>query len=240
MNDLSAIAGPLARQPAPSEDIRKAAREMEALFAYEMLKAMHAGASLAGGGLGGETYMTLFELELSRIMAERGLGLSGTLEKGLGALGSAAGRNPGAAPAAVPANGRSSSAEVSVVEDGVVSSGYGLRQDPFTGAVKFHHGLDIAAPANAEVRPILAGIVEFSGERKGYGNVVVIDHGNGLKSTYAHNQVNLVQKGDRVEPATAISRVGTTGRSTGPHVHLEVELDGERLDPRGVLAAQRA
>jgi len=80
------------------------------------------------------------------------------------------------------------------------------------------------------------GTVTFSGEQAGYGNVVIIDHGDGFVSKYAHNAANLVSADDPVSPETVIATVGSTGRSTGPHVHFEVSYQGEKVNPRTLLA----
>ncbi len=109
---------------------------------------------------------------------------------------------------------------------------------PFSGELKFHHGLDIPAPAGTNVHPVRPGTVLFSGQQRGYGNVVIIDHGDGFTSKYAHNQENLVQEGEKVDSASVIARVGSTGKSTGSHVHFEVAYRGRDVDP-GMLLAHR-
>ncbi|NTW58383.1 MAG: peptidoglycan DD-metalloendopeptidase family protein [Nitrospirae bacterium] len=213
------------------EAVKKAAREMESLFAYEMIKAMRAttGES-AKSGLGNDTYLTMFDLELSKLFAERGLGLQDMFAKGLSAASNKAKSGQlesvsGELKAILPEEGRIG-----------ISSDFGPRKDPISGERKFHHGLDIPAPAGTGIHPVKPGTVQFSGEQAGYGNVVVIDHGDGFVSKYAHNQANLVNTGERVSPATAIATVGSTGRSTGPHVHFEVAYQGEKVDPRALLA----
>jgi murein DD-endopeptidase MepM/ murein hydrolase activator NlpD len=115
--------------------------------------------------------------------------------------------------------------------DGVVTSGFGRRSDPFHGKHSFHKGLDIAAPSGTPIQPIRSGTVVSAGPRGGYGNVVVLDHGNGTTSMYAHCKDIKVQPGQRVEPGQIIATVGSTGRSTGPHLHLEVHQDGQAVDP---------
>jgi murein DD-endopeptidase MepM/ murein hydrolase activator NlpD len=121
-------------------------------------------------------------------------------------------------------------------EGGRVSSSFGFRKDPFTGAVKFHHGVDIAAAEGTEVYPAKSGEVVFSGFRPGYGNLVEVDHGDGLVTRYAHNRANRVAAGDRVGPDTVIAEVGSTGRSTGPHLHFEVQYEGRKIPPQAVFA----
>ncbi|MBE0569714.1 MAG: M23 family metallopeptidase [Deltaproteobacteria bacterium] len=123
-----------------------------------------------------------------------------------------------------------------VRDGGRISSGFGYRKDPFTGADKFHHGMDIAAPEGTPVYPVKGGEVTFSGYQQGYGNVVVIDHGDGFVTKYGHNRANRVAVGDRVDTGKAIAEVGSTGRSTGPHVHFEVQYEGKKINPQTVFA----
>lgn len=113
---------------------------------------------------------------------------------------------------------------------GVFTSGYGPRGN------EFHHGLDIAAEEGDKIFPVRGGIVEFSGWLNYiYGNAVIVDHGNGIKSLYAHNSENLVEEGDKVGTSTALARIGSSGRTTGPHLHLEIRVDGQTVDPKQFL-----
>ena len=117
-------------------------------------------------------------------------------------------------------------------EAAIISSDYGLRRDPFTGKQKFHHGLDISAPTGTDIYPIRNGNVIYSGKQSGYGNVVIIDHGNGLMSKYAHNKINFVKVGDHVDTHMIIAQVVSSGRDTGPHLHLEIrDKDNKSIDP---------
>jgi len=116
-----------------------------------------------------------------------------------------------------------------------VSSGYGMRPDPFTGRLAFHDGIDLAAPAGTAIRPVSAGTVTFSGWKAGYGRTVVVRHADGTESSYSHASSTCVNAGDRVTEKTMIARVGTTGRSTGPHLHFQVSKDGKNIDPEEVF-----
>jgi murein DD-endopeptidase MepM/ murein hydrolase activator NlpD len=109
---------------------------------------------------------------------------------------------------------------------GPITSFVGLRHDPFDGTLRFHNGVDIAIPEGTPVKPIAAGYVIFSGNRGGYGNMVVIEHPDGMRTIYAHNSVNMVSAGEEVGSDTVISLSGSTGRSTGPHLHFEAWKDG--------------
>jgi murein DD-endopeptidase MepM/ murein hydrolase activator NlpD len=120
---------------------------------------------------------------------------------------------------------------------GVISSHFGMRRHPIYGDDRFHAGVDIAAPVGTEVHPIRKGKVVFSGEQSGYGNVVIIEHSDGLISKYAHNKTNLVKEGEQVDTNTIIAHVGHTGNSTGPHLHLEIHNREGFVDPVRLLAS---
>jgi len=117
------------------------------------------------------------------------------------------------------------------VMQGWISSYFGHRADPFTGRSAFHRGLDFAGPAGAEVVAVASGVVTYSKDRFGYGKCVEINHGNGYVTRYAHNQRVLVQAGDTVQKGQPIALIGSTGRSTGPHLHFEVLKQGRSVDP---------
>jgi murein DD-endopeptidase MepM/ murein hydrolase activator NlpD len=117
------------------------------------------------------------------------------------------------------------------VMQGWISSYFGHRADPFTGRSAFHRGLDFAGPAGAEVVAVASGVVTYSKERFGYGKCVEINHGNGYVTRYAHTQRVLVQAGDTVQKGQPIALIGSTGRSTGPHLHFEVLKQGRAVDP---------
>jgi murein DD-endopeptidase MepM/ murein hydrolase activator NlpD len=117
------------------------------------------------------------------------------------------------------------------VREGYISSYFGERMDPFNGEDAFHKGVDFASDAGADVLAVASGIVTWAGPREGYGNLVEINHGNGYVTRYAHAARTLVSVGDQVERGQAVAVVGSTGRSTGPHVHFEVVKDGRQIDP---------
>jgi len=117
------------------------------------------------------------------------------------------------------------------VTAGYVSSRFGTRTDPFTGRHAFHKGIDFAGREGAEVVAVASGVVIWSGDRYGYGQLVEINHGNGYVTRYAHNVDNLVAVGDTVRRGQVIARMGDTGRATGPNLHFEVLLNGRPVDP---------
>jgi len=114
---------------------------------------------------------------------------------------------------------------------GFISSYYGERQDPFTGHEAHHRGIDFAGDAGSEVVAVAAGIVTWAGPRSGFGHLVEINHGNGYVTRYAHNQRGLVDVGQTVTRGEPVALMGSTGRSTGPHVHFEVLKDGRQVNP---------
>lgn len=114
---------------------------------------------------------------------------------------------------------------------GWVTSAFGQREDPFTGERIMHLGLDVAAPEGAMVRAPARGLIIHAGERGAYGNMIAIDHGRGIVTHYAHLSVLRVKVGDQVERAQHIGSVGNTGRSTGPHLHYEVRVNGVPVNP---------
>ena len=117
------------------------------------------------------------------------------------------------------------------VSAGYISSRFGNRTDPFTGRAAFHKGIDFAGREGAEVIAVASGVVIFSGDRYGYGQMVEVNHGNGYVTRYAHNAENLVAVGDTVKRGRVISVMGSTGRATGPYLHFEVLRNGRVVDP---------
>jgi murein DD-endopeptidase MepM/ murein hydrolase activator NlpD len=116
-----------------------------------------------------------------------------------------------------------------------VTSGFGMRHDPLHGELRRHDGVDIAAPVGTPIRAPKDGVVRFAGDRGGYGNVVYLDHGDGTESRYAHCDAIAVRAGQVVRSGDVIASVGSTGRSTGPHLHLELRANGAALDPSSLV-----
>ena len=121
-----------------------------------------------------------------------------------------------------------------------ISSVFGNRKDPFTGRLAFHPGIDFAAPQGTTVLSAGAGTVSFVGQISGYGNAIEILHPSGVISLYGHLSAFIVQQGDKVDTGTPIGRVGSTGRSTGPHLHFEVRRADASVNPAPYLSAGRA
>ena len=124
------------------------------------------------------------------------------------------------------------------VKAGHISSRYGMRKDPFTGKRTMHRGIDIAARKGTSVYPVGKGKVVFSGRKSGFGNMVEIEHSRTVISRYSHLEKSLVKKGQIVKTTDVIGHVGSTGRSTGPHLHLEIAFNGETANPREFLSRE--
>jgi murein DD-endopeptidase MepM/ murein hydrolase activator NlpD len=124
------------------------------------------------------------------------------------------------------------------VESGWISSGYGRRSDPITGKRTLHEGVDFAGKSGSDILAVASGVVVFAGEKSGYGRLVEIDHGNGLSTRYGHNSKLLVQEGEVVKQGQTIALLGSTGRSTGPHVHFEVLRGGRHVNPARYLRSK--
>ena len=114
---------------------------------------------------------------------------------------------------------------------GLITAGYGYRVSPFTGQREMHEGLDIAAPHRTPIAATADGVVSFAGPLAAFGNVVFINHGHGFTTFYAHTSSIRVKEGKSVKRGDVIAHVGTSGRTTGPHVHYEVQLNGTTVNP---------
>jgi murein DD-endopeptidase MepM/ murein hydrolase activator NlpD len=126
-----------------------------------------------------------------------------------------------------------------LVGDATLSSPFGYRSDPFLGRPALHPGVDMVQPYGSEIKATAIGRVTHAGPMGGYGNCVEIDHGNGIATRYGHMSEVLVEEGQTVEIGETLGRIGSTGRSTGAHLHYEVRVDGEAVDPERFLNAAR-
>lgn len=126
------------------------------------------------------------------------------------------------------------------VKKGWMSSKYGRRSDPFTGKSSWHAGVDFAGKYGSKVVAVASGVVTWSGKKKGFGLLIEISHGNGYLTRYAHNSDSLVKVGETVEKGSVIAKMGSSGRSTGPHVHFEVLRGNRVVNPAGYIKSVSA
>ncbi len=206
-----------------SQDDQDALRQFEGMLLKMMLKELRQ--TMGGEGLFGREgamYQDWFDDEITqRISTGKGMGLSDRLDLG-GLQHVTPMPSPDGLQAVFPV-------------DGKVSSRFGERVDPLSGHRRDHDGLDIAAAEGSPIRAVRAGTVTFAGSRGSYGNLVIVDHGDGLQTRYAHCKSVGVQAGDSVAAGSVVASVGSSGRSTGPHLHLEVRQDERPVDPLKAL-----
>ena len=218
-----------------TKDQLEAARAFEGYMVEMMVKEMRKTVpdGMFSGGQA-EIFSNLFDQEISARIAETGgFGFGDMLADQIGD-----GHSTPSEPSFVSISDYSRrrpepprGSGYSAVVDGRVTSRFGMRSDPFHGKQRHHKGLDIAAPVGTPIHPIREGTVVSAGKRGGYGNVIVVEHGDGTTSLYAHCEELKAKKGQRVGRGDIIATVGSTGRSTGPHLHLEVHKNGSAVDP---------
>ncbi|MBN2059014.1 MAG: peptidoglycan DD-metalloendopeptidase family protein [Deltaproteobacteria bacterium] len=213
------------------KELMKACREFESVFNHELLKSMRRTVEKCDifyGGEGEEIYQSLLDQEYAKKMSGSGINsLAESLFQQLKERAFIRSVEPLPSPPACLADTTAPEWPLKPL----ITSKFGPRKDPFTGKSRFHSGIDIAAMEGTHIKASLPGKVTHSGYSEGYGNVIILDHGNGFSTLYAHNSRNLVKPGDWVEKGASIAMVGSSGRSTGPHLHFEVRRDGKKLDP---------
>lgn len=219
---------------AQRERAREAARALEAMVLKQLVQSSKAfqGGDSAGAGIREE----LFASTLAEALVKGGgIGLAAQVERSLfGEAPPAAALPAPPAPSAGPAS-PAGPLPAALPGEGPLSSGFGLRTDPFSGRQAMHHGIDLAAPEGSPVRAALPGVVRAAGDRGGYGLTVEVEHEGGYTTLYAHASELLVKAGERVTPGQTIARVGHSGRSTGAHLHLEVRRNQRAVDPLRAL-----
>lgn len=226
--------------------LAEASRALEAMLVKQIVSSSkaYAGGESAGSGVRADLFATTLS---DAVAASGGLGIADQLARSLtpGAGPSSAGPSrppspfPGALAHAPSGSSRASldnALEVLALPvQGRVTSPFGVRHDPITGEDSAHPGLDVGAPEGTPIRVPAAGVVLSAGPKGGYGNAVEIDHGNGLVTLYGHASEVLVSTGEFVQPGQEIATVGSSGRSTGPHLHFEVRVGGRAVDPSRAL-----
>ena len=243
---------------AEREQIAHLAQEFEAMFISEMMRGMRQSLlseEEEGQGFGSETMTDTFDTEFGRSMSNAGgLGLARVMLEGLSKqLGVGSGAAQSAAPSStalsrsVSSAGAVPAAQAPVADwtgvsaapvqtlPGPVTSKFGWRADPFTGRAQFHAGTDIRLAYGHAVESVAAGRVKSVGDQAGYGLTVVIDHGKGLETRYAHLSNASVKAGDLVDSGQVVARSGSSGRSTGPHLHLEARQNGRAVEMAALL-----
>ncbi len=250
----------LSGAPTPEAERAKVAelsQQFEAMLMLQMVQQMRRSLldeSEQPEGFGGTTMQETFDGEFSRYLAESGgVGLAGfmtrTLDGRAAGAASPAGAMAGPASFALPAGSVPAASGAAGVLGGrsadmvdaptsvdlplatPVTSAFGWRADPFTGESRFHRGVDLRASYGTEVPAASGGTVVSAGERGTYGTLVVVRDGQGVETRYAHLSATLVKEGDVIAAGTPIGRVGSSGRSAAPHLHFEVLVNGERVDP---------
>jgi len=227
--------------------VAEVAREFEAMLLAQMIGAMRKTVGESGLLSASPERRVLdgfFDLELARSLVDQvDLGLARQLTREVEGM-----KDSSAPPelgAASPAHAEEwhlhlEESELLPPVAGRVTSAYGDRIHPTTGELDFHGGIDLAAPAGTPVRAAAAGTVSFSGRRGAAGNLVELQHGDGTSTSYAHLQSMRVAAGQTVAAGQVLGAVGSTGRSTGPHLHFTVERAGDAIDPAPLIGRDRA
>lgn len=234
--------------PNKPDGAAQAARQLEAFFLRRLLaEARPQGAGMLDGGFAGDTFKQMLDEAVADKMSEAGgLGMAKMFEGQLSgtehvappqhslAAVTALSKSPTAVPAAQTVMDLPRSGFVMPV-NGRQSSAYGMRMHPVKHVESLHPGLDLAAPTGTPVVAAAAGTVTHAGPAGTYGNLVTIKHANGLETRYAHLSAVDVTTGAKVIPGEEVGKVGSTGLSTGPHLHFEVRQDGKLQDPAPLL-----
>lgn len=224
----------------PRDNVQVAAKQLEAFFLRQLLaESRPQGGGMLDGGFAGDTFKQMLDEAIAdKMTAAGGVGMTAMFAKQLG--GSHEVAAPPAAPIAnapipAPAEIPQGAPHFILPVAGRPSSGYGLRTDPIHGTAVNHPGFDLAAATGTGVAAAARGTVVQAGPAGTYGNLVVLRHENGFETRYAHLSSVDVGVGDVVEPGQPLGRVGSTGYSTGPHLHFEVRHDGRPIDPAPLL-----
>lgn len=243
-----------------ANEVKTAAKQLEAFFLRQMLsEAKPQGGGAIDGGFAGDTFKQMFDDALAdKMSAAGGIGMSQMFAKQLAkAAGTSAETGTDAAPIAsapVASSSQTIADQISAITSqnpssgvpagaphlilpvaGRASSGYGLRADPIKHEMINHPGFDLAAPTGTQVTAAAGGTVVHAGPAGTYGNLVTVRHANGFETRYAHLSEVDVKEGDTVQAGQDVGKVGTTGYSTGPHLHFEVRKDGQAIDPAPLL-----
>ena len=239
-------ANPLAATPQKLDPAHTAGKQLESFFLRQLLTEARPQGG-ADSGFATDTFKSMFDDAVADKMSSAGgVGLADLFAKQLGAKGGATGND---APGVHIANQVLPHTTVGLPQGpdidgiprftmpvvGTPTSGYGSRIDPIQHKEIKHPGYDLAAKTGTPVSAAAAGTVISAGPAGTYGNLVTVRHGNGVETRYAHLSATTVKAGDHVDAGQQIGNVGTTGYSTGPHLHFEVRKDGQAIDPAPFL-----
>jgi murein DD-endopeptidase MepM/ murein hydrolase activator NlpD len=238
---------PPARPERPEREDRDnaqvAAKQLEAFFLRQLLAEARPQGGMLDGGFAGDTFKQMLDEALAdKMTAAGGIGLTAMFAKQLGSADEVARpspaqiANPPLPAAALPDGAPSFVLPVS----GRPTSGYGLRTDPIHGTQIKHAGFDLAAASGTQVAAAARGTVIHAGPAGTYGNLVTLRHDSGFETRYAHLSAVEVKVGDLVEAGQGIGKVGSTGHSTGPHLHFEIRQEGHAIDPAPHLPLNRS
>jgi murein DD-endopeptidase MepM/ murein hydrolase activator NlpD len=236
-----------------AEELKAATEEFEAMFLSYLLKVMRSTVERAEPetSMGKDIYLELFDNELAlNIARTRGLGIAELVYRQLSEEnGMDTTMKPGVPSDVSPEQLQAAPQEVEAAEQaldpisfsypvsGRLTSKYGPRTDPFTGRVRLHRGVDIGAPEGTPFHSATTGKVVFAGLLGDYGNTVIVEDPYGNRTLYGHAARVMVRAGDTVEAQQPLGVVGTTGRSTGPHLHFEAQIGGQAIDPESLMGA---
>jgi murein DD-endopeptidase MepM/ murein hydrolase activator NlpD len=242
-------ASPFAATPLKTDPAHTAGKQLEAFFLRQLLAESR---PQAGGddGFAGDTFKQMFdEAVADKMSSAGGIGLADMFAKQLSIKGGAQGSDVTGTPIAnrLPQHTTVPMPELAgpnldgiprftMPVAGTPTSGYGSRIDPIQHKEIKHPGFDLAAKTGTPVSAAAEGTVVSAGPAGTYGNLVTVRHGNGVETRYAHLSATTVKAGDHVDAGQQIGNVGTTGYSTGPHLHFEVRKDGQAIDPAPFLA----
>lgn len=231
------------KAPDRGETLKLLAAQFESMLIGQMLRDMQSDTQRSeDGGFSGPLTETIYAELASALVKAGGMGLATSLED---AIARTTPNSPaesiaaGEAPVLRQLSPWMPEGPIAMALDpDRISSAYGWRKDPISGKARMHHGVDIPMGLGDDVRSMKGGTVIESGVNGGYGHTVVVDHGDGLTTRYAHLATRHVQVGEAVAAGQIVGLAGQTGRATGPHLHLEVRAHGVALDPLGEESAR--
>lgn len=221
----------------PGRSLEDVAQEFESLFVQQLLTVMRQSLGDDGlfeGNTGQDMYASMMDQALAQALSEDGgIGLAGPILQSLRKMQDQSGDGATSPAKTPPVESAESLAKrfSKALSSYRVTSPVGWRRDPFTDEWKFHKGVDLAFSEGSPIQSMTSGTVVFSGKQRGYGNTVIVEGPGGVRVRYAHLEELEVEEGTDIAKGQEIGLAGSTGRSTGPHLHVEIEQDGKVIDP---------